>query len=69
MFPSSHFQEREFDWASSSVSFVFEQSSLYQMTSQVIGPDGMTPLSQVTTPGLISCVDGMEVGVRDGVTG
>lgn len=51
------------------MSFVFEQSSLYQMTSQVIDPDGMTPLGQVTTPGLISCVDGMEVGVRDRVTG
>lgn len=51
------------------MSFVLEQSFLYRMTSQVIDPDGMSPLGQVTTPGLISCVDRMEVGVRDRVTG
>lgn len=39
------------------------------MTSQVIDPNGMTPLGRVTTFSLISCVDGMEVGVRGMVTG
>lgn len=39
------------------------------MTSQVIDPDGMTPLGWVRTFSLISCVDGMEVGLRDRVTG
>ena len=40
------------------MSFVFEQSFLYQMTSQVIDPDGMTPLGQVTTPGLAAVLTG-----------
>lgn len=33
IFPSSNFQERGFDWASSSMPFVFAQSFLYHMTS------------------------------------
>ena len=38
------------------------------MTSQVIDPDGMTPSGLVSTSGLISCVDSMEVGIRGQVS-
>lgn len=38
------------------------------MTLQVIDPDGMTPSGRVSTPGLISCVDSMEVRIRGQVS-